>query len=158
MPEFLASQVGFTQLTHRTSCCPWSHSALGNCTGRKKKEIILLPEAINEITSLEYENPAVLRKFNWSRDWGTLGSAPAGPGTHLVTDTTSFLTENTEGKLCPQRIIAVQTLTVCVTLTPSHSRSHLPVRNKTVRAHSPGQPCCLLHNLFKESFPSKYIK
>lgn len=31
---------------------------------QEKKEIILLPEAINEITSLEYENPAVLRKFN----------------------------------------------------------------------------------------------
>lgn len=47
-------------------------------------------------------------------------------------DSSSFLTENTEIKWYPQRIIAVQMLTACVTLTPSHSRSHFPVIKQSV--------------------------
>lgn len=72
----------------------------------------------------------------WSRapkeGCGAVGSASAVPGTHLVMDSSSFLTENTEIKWYPQRIIGVQILTACVTLTPSHSRSHFPVIKQSV--------------------------
>lgn len=76
---------------------------------------------------------------SWSRNLtegcGAPGSASAGAGTHLVMDTTSFLTEKNEEHWYPQRIAAVQLLTPCVTHHSFPQQVTLP-RDKRNRGDS----------------------
>lgn len=106
----------------------------------------------------------MLRKFTLQVKQGAQGGlwcsrlSISRARTHLGMDTSSFLTENTEGKWYPQRIIAVQMLSACVTLTLSHSRSHFPATNKESVLTSLASPTVSYTTYSRREFPFQIHK